>query len=132
MIKSLASQLQSKPPLATVLGALVLMMGGILLLQMLAQQDLYFIYKTVLGGDYRIVYRATEIVLAGGDPYNPPLRYVYPAPPVPAIANIPLTYFSPPVASALVALLIYAAVVASLFVVHRAFTPPPACATSPR
>ena len=123
---SLAWHLRAMPPLGVFLAAMVLMMGLIILSQMLAQQELYFLYKMWLGADYSNVYKAAEVVLAGGSPYDPPFSHPFAAPPLPAIVNIPFTYLPFATASVIISLLTFAAVVASMFVVHRIFYPPPA------
>ena len=124
MVDSLAWHIKTKPPLAIFLAVAILCMGLIILLQMLTQQDLYFLYKLYLGYDYSGFYRAAEAVLQGGNPYNaPPSRPVFSAPPIAAIANIPLTYLPFKTARVIVSLLTFVSVVASMFLVHKVFPP---------
>lgn len=127
---SLAWHLKTKPPLALFLGATILCMGFIILSSMLAQQDLYFLNKIKFGFDYETFHKAAEILRDGGSPYTPPIPHPFTTPPLSAMAMIPLTYLPLGSASLVAALLTYVAVVASMFLVHRAFTPPPHMAAS--
>ena len=124
LIDGLAWQLKTKPLLGVFLAAIVAQMGLVILAQMLAQQELYFLSAISFGWDYRAFYLAAEAMLDGGNPYNPPLARAFTTPPPSAIVNIPLTALSFDTAAVVVSLLTYAAVAASMFLVHRVFAAP--------
>lgn len=95
--------------------------GGILLFQILKQQDLYFLNKFYLGLDYKDFYNASLLVREGENPYTI-ARYT--TPPIPAMFNIPLTYISLPIAKIVMSFLSFLSVLLSLFLAHRIFNGP--------
>ena len=122
LVEGVAWHLVNNPPLTLFLLIIIACMGFLLLLQLLLQQEIYFINKVALGLDYGAVQEASKIILSGGSPYDPPLLHPYPNPPIPAIVNIPLAYTPHYSASLFIALLSYVSVVASMFIIHRVFT----------
>lgn len=108
-------------PQALVITFILVSMGALLLLQLLRQQDLYFINKFFFGKDYNDFYQASLLVREGNSPYMIN-RYV--TPPIPAIFNIPLTYISFSIASILVSFSSVLSVVLSFFLAHWIFNIP--------
>ncbi len=98
---------------------LVLGMGVIILISLLAQQDLYFVYKVSLGLDYHAFYEASVQIREGESPYLV-TRYV--TPPIPAVINVPFTFISFEVVRVIVSILTFFSVLLSLFLVHRIFS----------
>ncbi len=103
-------------PQAVVLTLMLVAMGSLLLLQLLMQQDLYFINKFFLDHDYDSFYNASVFVSKGGSPYIVP---GYVMPPLAAFLNVPLTSLPFAVARVLVSLGSFVAMMASLLIVHR-------------
>ncbi len=112
--------LRIEPPLAVFLGIIIFCMGGVLLLQMLLQKDLYFLGKIFFGHDYKAIYDSAKLILEGTMPYGKttPNNFM---PPTSALASIPLTRIPFERATLIVSLLTYAAVAGSFFLAHRAF-----------
>lgn len=126
LLGGLMWHLLNKPPLAVFLLISILFLGLVLLFQVLAQKHFYPIFKIQLGFDYGVFYRASEAILAGGNPYDAAYQKhnPYPTPPIPAIVNIPFTYISHSLASVFISLLTFVSVMASVFLMHGVFTPP--------
>jgi len=100
-----------------VLVLVALLMGVVMLLQLLAQRDLYFVNKFSLGLDYLEFYRASQEVRAGRSPYLVP-RYV--TPPLPAWLNVPATYWPFDVVKYWICLAVLVSVVGGTLVMRRA------------
>lgn len=108
-------------PALAVLVLTALLMGVVLLGQLFAQQDLYFIHKHAFGMDYGVFYKAALRIREGGSPYEVG-RYV--TPPLPAYLNVAATYLPLPTAKVLIALSVLGTVVGAMFLVRRIFAPP--------
>jgi hypothetical protein len=111
--------LKEEDPIRLLVAAVMLLcMGGILLAQLLAQKDLYFINKIYLGLDYNDIYSASACIASGSSPYDI-TRYV--TPPIPALFGVPLTLLPFEEARVFFVLLTGVCMLLALYVAHRMF-----------
>jgi hypothetical protein len=110
-------------PMRLIIAVIVLAgMGSILLLQIIQQQNLYFLHKADFGVglDYNDLYKAALWFRLGNTPYVFP-RWV--SPPIPAMLNVPLTFLSFATACRVMFFMTFLATITALFYAHRMFNP---------
>jgi hypothetical protein len=97
-----------------------LLMGGVLVVQIFVQRDIYFVDRFYAGLDYNDFHRASVLLAQGRSPYEID-RYV--TPPVPAALNLPLSLLPFGFARYVVMLAVLFSVPCSYWLLDRLFNP---------
>jgi hypothetical protein len=115
------NQERSKEPLYIIALAITTIIAAIFVLQVPLQQDVYPVDRFFLGFDYYDFYQASMNLRHGKSPYNVE-KYV--TPPIPAIINLPATFFPFQYVRYIVLVGLFISVALGLFLFVRDLAPP--------
>jgi hypothetical protein len=105
-------------PALTIVGLVTIPMGFLIIFQLLTHEDLQYVPWRRLGADYYDFYSASKILVSGQSPYQ---HTNYVTPPLPAILNSILTFFSWENARNIFLVIVVVSIVAAYTIAYKIF-----------